>query len=313
MPLVLMFLLWCTLFACPIYAGFPQGGSAPQIAVSTQPIWGIVQAVTQDITTPMLILDKNLSLHDYQLRPSDIAKFKQADLVILVDRKLERFMEPAMSNYLSSKAEMLELAHIPGVKKLPLLPPLYEDHSYHDDHDHDHHDASIDGHIWLAPANARAIAAFLAERLAVLDPRHASQYRHNAKQFMLTLDTLEASINATLAPVRGRGFVAFHDSYRYFADAFSLRYLGGLTINPDSMPSAKTLLLLKQQIAANQVVCLCGEPQFSTRVMAHTAKETRTKYVVMDPEWHDITEGSHSYVSLMTTLAQRLQGCLSPE
>ena len=54
------------------------------------------------------------------------------------------------------------------------------------------------------------------EHLMQLDPAHAAIYEANAAILMTELDDLTAEIDAELAPVKGKGYVVFHDAYQYF-------------------------------------------------------------------------------------------------
>lgn len=66
-------------------------------------------------------------------------------------------------------------------------------HDEHDEHDHDHRPGMLDAHLWLLPANARTIAARMAEDLAQVDPANAGRYRANLKAFEERLGGLDGN------------------------------------------------------------------------------------------------------------------------
>ena len=104
-----------------------------------------------------------------------------------------------------------------------------------DDHDHDHekkaeaeHDhgeehahGEFDAHVWLDPKNAKAMVHEIEEALAEADPGNAKKYEANAKAVMAKLDKLIAEVSADLEPVKGKGFIVFHDAYQYFEKRFA--------------------------------------------------------------------------------------------
>ena len=60
---------------------------------------------------------------------------------------------------------------------------------------------------------------------------------------MLKLDNLVAEIDAELQPVKGRGYVVFHDAYQYFENRFGVSAVGSITIaSPRFYPELKGLL-----------------------------------------------------------------------
>src|SRR5690606_20453662 len=136
--------------------------------------------------------------HFYSLRPSEAAAIRASNLVVWVGEDLERFMEQPIAA-LAGRATVLELATAPGVVLLPTRSGgEWEDDDDHD-HDDDHaghghgaHDAHAhteghghahgadDMHLWLDPANARAIVDAVATALAGVDPERGPVYRANA-------------------------------------------------------------------------------------------------------------------------------------
>jgi zinc transport system substrate-binding protein len=185
-----------------------------------------------------------------------------------------------------------------------------DDHAHDHAHDHGHAEGAADGHLWLDPANAAAIAAAVAAELAALDPENAALYAANAAAFAGELTALSAEIDAGLAPLRGRPFVVFHDAYQYFEAAFHLPAAGSISLGEADAPSAARVAEIRDRIAAEGVVCVFAEPQFEPRLVATVIEGSAARSGVLDPIGADLDPGPGLYPALLTGLAQGLADCL---
>jgi zinc transport system substrate-binding protein len=216
----------------------------------------------------------------------------------------------------------VELARAEGVTVLPMREGgPFEAHDHADDagHDHDEHDhagdhghaeGAADGHLWLDPANAAAIAAAVAAELAALDPGNAALYAANAAAFSTELTALEAEIKATLDPLRGRPFVVFHDAYQYFEAAFDLPAAGSISLGEADAPSAARVAEIRDRIAAEGVACVFAEPQFEPRLVATVIEGSQARSGTLDPVGAGLDPGPGLYPALLTGLARGFADCL---
>ena len=148
-------------------------------------------------------------------------------------------------------------------------------HKGHDDHDdHGHH--GTDPHVWLDPVNAKAMIHEIEEALIEADPANASAYEANAEAMMSKLDNLVAEIDAELQPVKGRGYVVFHDAYQYFENRFGVSAVGSITVSPEVLPGAERVAELREKVRNLDATCVFSEPQFEPKlVMTITEKHQR--------------------------------------
>ena len=107
--------------------------------------------------------------------------------------------------------------------------------------------AGGDSHIWLAPANAKAIGLYVGGVLAERYPEHAARFAANAVRLVNEIDALTAELRRRRRHCAGARCL-FHDAYQYFDDSFDLDAVGSITVSPDVQPSAKRLMELRQKI-----------------------------------------------------------------
>ena len=130
----------------------------------------------------------------------------------------------------------------------------HDDHDDHEEHAHDDHDdhdehahGAYDAHIWLDPKNAKAIVHEMEEHLAEIDPANAAIYEANAASVMAQLDDLTAEIQTQLNPIKGRGYIVFHDAYQYFENRFDVSAIGSITVSPEVIPGAKRTAEIREK------------------------------------------------------------------
>lgn len=305
-PILLAFA--SVLFSTPVWA-------APQVVASIQPIQSLVAGVMETVGEPGLLIPAGRSPHGFQLRPSEAAALQRADLVVWVGEDLETFLVKPLQSLDEGRA--LELMSAPGVELLEnRAGGVWEEHQDEHAHGHDdddgHDHGEHDPHIWLSPANAKAIVAAVAGELSRIDPAHAAVYAGNAASLAARIGTMETELQDMLGPVRAKPFVVFHDAFQYFEQAFGLNGVGSISLTPDQPPSARRLAELRRTIAARGAVCAFGEPQSRTGLLDTVVEGTGVATGLLDPEGSaGLPTGAEGYLALMRGNAQSLVACLS--
>ena len=167
-------------------------------------------------------------------------------------------------------------------------------------------------HLWLEPANAVAWTRAVAETLAEIDPAHADVYRANAEARIAEIDVAATEVDGTLAPVRDRPFLVFHDAYQYFERRFGLAGVGSITLNPEVPPSPGRIYEIAARLEETAAVCVFAEPQFDRALVDVVVEGTDTAVGVLDPLGSALAEdGGLTYPALLHQLADDLVDCLS--
>ena len=142
------------------------------VLTSIKPLQLIAAAVQDGVGHPEVLLPPNASPHNYALRPSDVRRVQSADLLYWIGPDMEGFLPRVIKG---RTLPSVTVQTLPGLK----LRHFAEDsHSHEEDaaeHDHDHRPGTLDAHLWLAPDNARVIAAKMAADLSEKDPANAGK------------------------------------------------------------------------------------------------------------------------------------------
>ncbi|QYN42824.1 zinc ABC transporter substrate-binding protein ZnuA [Gilliamella sp. ESL0443] len=297
---VLRFLTQLTL----IVIGLTNNVNANVIS-SVRPIGFITEAITSGVTNTDILLPDGASPHTYSLKPSDLAKIKNADLIIWIGEDMEVFMPTVLKNV--DEHKQIELMDVPEIKSL-LRTNHHDEEIPHDDNDHHH--GEYDEHIWLSPKIAKIIAKSIHDKLIELYPNKVQLLDANLNEFITNLSETEQNIAKKLISVQNRGYFVFHDAYGYFESQFGLKNLGSFTINPAVQPGVQTVYAIQKKLAEHQAVCVFREPQFSPAVIKKLVNGTNVKIGELNPLGTGIIVEKGAYSHFLLTLTQELLDCL---
>lgn len=327
------------LSASLLVATSAAGHAAPKVVASIKPVHSLVASVMQGVAEPQLIIEGAGSPHTYSLRPSQARALQEADLIFWIGHELEAFLEKPVET-IGTGAKSIELIDAHGLVKLPFREGgAFEGHDHgehggehgHADHDEDKHDdhaghdhdethghddghghahGAFDAHIWLDPENAKAMVSEIAEALSAADPDNAAAYEANAAKTVERIETMRTDIDARLTPLRGKGFIVFHDGYQYFEKRFGVTASGSITVSPEVMPGAERVAEIKARIGELGATCVFAEPQFEPKLIQVVTEGTDARSGVLDPLGAELADGPDLYFGLIDGLASSMEQCL---
>lgn len=309
--------------------------AAPEVVVSIKPIHSLVASIMKGVGEPKLIVEGAASPHTFTMKPSNARAVEGADMVFWMGPGMEAFLKKPLEA-LASDATVVELDDAEGLTKLPFREAgAFEAHEHddeghghdheetaeddpgHDDHaggpaeDHHHDHGEFDTHLWLDPMNAKAMAAAIEKALAEADPENAEAYAANLVSLNGRIDALDKEIAETIAPVKDKPLVVFHDAYQYFENHYGVRVVGSVTVSPEVMPGAERVQEIRRKVQELDAACVFAEPQFEPKLIQVVTEGTDARSGTLDPEGATLTEGSDLYFDLMRSIATNLKACLS--
>lgn len=309
---------------------------APKVVASINPVHSLVAGVMEGVGEPILLIQAGASPHTAALRPSEARALRQADLIFWIGDDLETFLPKALKA--RGKKGAVRLSTVEGVRLFKVRAGgAWEghDHGHEDRHGHDHgekdhhdhgkkhdhghaekhhddHAGEHDLHLWLDPANAQAMVRAITAALVKVDAANAARYRANAQSVSARLDALDAELRKSLAPVRKKPFVVFHDAFQYFERRYGLNAVGSVTLSPEVRPGAKRLHEIRSKLISSKAACVFSEPQFDARLVATVIRGTGARTGLLDPLGVGLADGSDAYERLMRKLADSMIACLKP-
>lgn len=286
-----------------------------RVLTSIKPLQLIAAAVQDSVGAPEVLLPPGASPHHYALRPSDVRRVRDADLLYWVGADLENFLPRVLNNRQKPQVAVQDL---PGMA-LRHFGDSHEEHAGHGEdhadedlgHDHDHRPGSLDAHLWLSPVNAKVIAARMAADLSALDAANAARYAANLQAFEQRLDALDGRIRPQLAALQGKPYFVFHEAFDYFEAAYGLKHAGVFSVLTEVQPGARHVAAMRERLQAAGPSCVFSEPPLRPRLAETLTAGLPVKLAELDALGGTLPVDATAYPLLLENLANGLSECLN--
>lgn len=288
-----------------------------RVLTSIKPLQLIAAAVQDGVDEPEVLLPPGASPHHYALRPSDVRRVRDADLLYWIGPDLEAFLPRVLGS--RDKPEVA-VQDLPGMT-LRHFGDSHDEHE-HDEHehahaggdlghDHDHRPGSLDAHLWLAADNARVIATRMAADLTRLDAANAARYAANLQAFEARLDALDGRIRPQLATLQGKPYFVFHEAFDYFEAAYGLKHAGVFSVLTEVQPGARHVAAMRERLQQAGPSCVFSEPPLRPRLAETLAAGLPVRLAELDALGGNLPVNATGYEQLLENLASGLTQCLS--
>ncbi|MEN4753218.1 zinc ABC transporter substrate-binding protein ZnuA [Pseudomonas sp. Ps21-P2] len=278
-----------------------------RVLTSIKPLQLIAAAVQDGVAVPEVLLPPGASPHNYALRPSDVRRVQEADLLYWIGPDMETFLPRVLSG--RSKASV-PVESLPGMHLRHFTASAEHHDDDEDEHDHDHRPGSVDAHLWLSSVNARVIAAKMAADLSQADPANAARYESNVKAFSARLDALDAKIKQRVVGISDKQYFVFHEAFDYFEEAYGLKHAGVFAVSSEVQPGAQHVAAMRARLTEFGKTCVFSEPPLRPRLADTLSAGLPVKLAELDGLGGYTPATAQGYEQLLSKLADDLAGCL---
>jgi zinc transport system substrate-binding protein len=240
--------------------------------------------------------------HDLELDVRSTAKLTDADLVIF-----EKGLQPAVEETAAQNATGT-LLDVADVVKLHAVTA----HEYESPHAEEEEHGDVDPHFWQDPLLMAQVGDAIADKLAKIDPAHATDYRANAAALTADLTQLDGEYRSGLTGCARSTVVVSHDAFEYLGKyGLHIEPIAGLS--PDAEPAPSDLARLQQLVRKQGITTIFSERLASPKLSQTIAHDTGARTAVLDPLEGLSSETDHDdYLSLMRdnlTSLEKANGC----
>ena len=250
---------WAAKAALLVLLACSQHAPAQQrlaIVTTTTDLQSLVEAVAGDRARVTSLVPPTMDAEDYQARPQDLARLRDARMVVRVgldydlwlDRLLRQADNPALQRGQAGYVDASLAVAILEVRGSALT----------DQGGHAH--GSGNPHYWLDPANAQIITGTVLEALIRLDPASAAHFEARRIAFLDRLALKLREWDSQLAPVQGKPVLAYHNSWAYLARRFRLQVAGTIEIKAGIPPSPAHLGALLRTLRDKRIRLIIKQP-----------------------------------------------------
>ena len=272
-----------------------------QVVTTTTDLRSLAEAVGGDRVVAVSLIPPNLDAEEYQPKPQDVLRLKQAQLLVRVgldydlwlDRLLAQAGRPEISRGGPTYVDASFAIAVLELRGMSVGPG--------DGHAH----GSGNPHYWLDPKNAETITANILEALARIDPANARTYEANRRAFLTRLNAKLTEWESRLSALKSMPIVAYHNSWPYFARRFRLDVIGFIETKPGVPPSASHLAAIVRDMRARGVRIVLREPHEPERDVAFVASRAGAQVVTLAASVGALP-GADDYISLFDVNVEAL-------
>jgi zinc/manganese transport system substrate-binding protein len=288
------------------FAGGSTAAAQLKVVTSTTDLYDIANEVGGKLITATHIGEGYQDPHFIEAKPSFVLQLRNADVWAFVGLDLEiGWMPLLLQGARNPRLQMGQPGYVDVSRVIPVLDMARGnvDRSQGDVH------PLGNPHYWLDPENGRRIAKLFRETFSQLDPKNVSTYEANEKAFDQRLDAAERTWQADLAKIKGQPVVAWHTSWRYFAEYNGMNIVGFMEPKPGVPPSPSHLAGLIQTMKRTGAKVIVMEPFYDLKTADFVAAKTGAKVLVLPPSVGG-TKGLDDYIQLMTSDIHQLAATL---
>jgi ABC-type Zn uptake system ZnuABC Zn-binding protein ZnuA len=272
-----------------------------QVVTTTTDLRSLAEAVGGDRIVAVSLVPPGMDAEDYQPKPQDGLRLKQARLLVRVGLDYDLWVDRLLAQVGRPEISRGGAAYVDASLAVAVLELRGMSVGPGDGHAH----GSGNPHYWLDPKNAETITANILEALARIDPANAATYEANRQAFLARLNTKLGEWEAKLSSLRSIPIVAYHNSWPYFARRFRLDFLGFIETKPGVPPSPSHLAEIVRDMRARGARIVVREPNEAERDVAFVASRAGAQVVTLAASVGALP-GADDYISLFDVNVEAL-------
>ena len=272
-----------------------------QVVTTTTDLRSLAEAVGGDRIVAVSLVPPGMDAEDYQPKPQDGLRLKQARLLVRVGLDYDLWVDRLLAQVGRPEISRGGAAYVDASLAVAVLELRGMSVGPGDGHAH----GSGNPHYWLDPKNAETITANILEALARIDPANAATYDANRQAFLARLNTKLGEWEAKLSSLRSMPIVAYHNSWPYFARRFRLDFVGFIETKPGVPPSPSHLAEIVRDMRARGARIVVREPNEAERDVAFVASRAGAQVVTLAASVGALP-GADDYISLFDVNVEAL-------
>jgi ABC-type Zn uptake system ZnuABC Zn-binding protein ZnuA len=264
-----------------------------QVVTTTTDLRSLAEAVGGDRVAVVSLVPPNLDAEEYQPKPQDVLRLKQARLLVRVGLDYDLWLDRLLAQVGRPEISRGGPAYVDASFAIAVLELRGMSVGPSDGHAH----GSGNPHYWLDPKNAETITANILEALARIDPANAATYEANRQAFLTRLNAKLSEWESRLSALKTLPLVAYHNSWPYFARRFRLDFVGFIETKPGVPPSPSHLAEIVRDMRARGARIVVREPHEPERDVAFVASRAGAQVVTLAASVGALP-GADDYISL---------------
>jgi zinc transport system substrate-binding protein len=264
------------------------------ITVSIPPIKYLVDRISGNEFDVNVMVATGACQETYEPTPSQMKDVAKSKLYLGIS-ELE-FEQKWLNNIKTNNPELKYANLSEGVR-------MVESSCNHEKcEEHEHHHGGMDPHIWLSPANYKAMATATLNELVALNPKGKSSYEKNFKSLVASIDSIDALAKSKLANLKIKKFIIYHPALSYFASDYGLEQI---SIEKDGKePAADYMKRLVSQAKAAGIKTIFVQKEFDLSLIESFAGEVGATIEPINTFAYDWLESTNHIINALYSANQ---------
>ena len=222
----------------------------------------MARQVAGDAAEVVSITKPGAEIHGYEPTPGDIARTRDADLILWNGLNLERWF----AQFLDNLGDIPSATLSEGIDPIPITAGSYE--------------GKPNPHAWMGLGNARVYVDNIAKAFAEHDPANAATYEANAAAYKQALGEALEPIRRRIGeiPEERRWLVTCEGAFSYLARDLGLRELYLWPMNADQMGTPRQVRAVIDGVREHDIPVVFCESTVNTAPARQVARETGARY-----------------------------------
>ncbi len=239
-----------------------QAAEKMKVVTSFTVIADIARNVAGDATIVESITKPGAEIHDYQPTPKDIARARDAKLILWNGMNLERWFERFMSDVKGAQSIIVS----EGVEPVSIYEGPYN--------------GKPNPHAWMSTKNALIYVENIRKAFAEHDPANADIYKKNAQEYAHKITAINDDLKKTLAsiPESRRYLVTSEGAFSYLAKDLGMKEVYLWPINADQQGTPQQVKHVIDKVRENNIPVVFSESTVSDKPAKQVAKESGATY-----------------------------------
>ncbi|HEX5215902.1 MAG TPA: metal ABC transporter substrate-binding protein [Vicinamibacterales bacterium] len=259
----------------------PAKAWAPlKVVTTTEDLAALAREVGGDKVTVVALAKGYQDPHQVEPKPSFILEVSRADALIAVGRELEiGWLPTLLTSARNAKVQVGGPGYLDASQNVTILeiPTGQITRAMGDVH------PQGNPHYWLDPANGRHIAQAIRDKFSALAPADKATFETRFTDFSARLAAAEKRWDATMAPLKGRKLVTYHNSWPNFMQRFGLDVMGYVEPKPGIPPPPQHIITLIGEMKAQSVKVIVVEPYFDKKTPQSIASQVGGTVIELAP------------------------------
>ena len=250
------------LAAALAHPGVARADERPRVATTFTVLADMAANVAGEAADVVSVTKPGAEIHGYQPTPKDIARTRDADLLLRNGLNLELWFE----KFLARLGDVPSATLSDGVEPIAIGGGEY--------------DGKPNPHAWMSPDAALVYVDNIRDALARVDPANAAIYRENAERYKGEIRAAIEPLRAALADVPDgeRWLVTSEGAFSYLARDLGLRELYLWPINADAQGTPQQVRTVIDTVRENAIPVVFSESTVSDKPARQVARETGARY-----------------------------------